>query len=439
MNAHVTSTKSSRPAAVDLVVVGAGIIGCAIAAAAAGRGMSVAVIDAHTRPGFGSTSSSAGIVRVHALDIESSILADESERAWSSWREVTETPAGEAAASFVRCGSFLLDDAGDTLDRMAATMTSAAVRFDELDGDALAAELHGVDTRRFGPPALPETAGFWREPAERIERGLYTPASGYVADPALAAQNLAALAARRGATFVLGARVVGFPTAAGDRTTVMLDDGSGIEAQSVVNAAGPHSASVNRLAGVGGDFGVGLRIVRQELHLVPYPQGTVRAAHIVDGDLGINFRPEGDTGFLVGSNGAAVDGTEEIADPDEFLSEPTRDVWARHTTRIARRVPAAVVPHKPVGIAGLYDASEDWLPIYDRTDRPGFFVAIGTSGNQFKTAPVVGDLVVDIVRASLEGRDTDTDPVIVTLASGRTVDTGAFSRRRQPQTGGSRG
>ena len=30
----------------------------------------------------------------------------------------------------------------------------------------------------------------------------------------------------------------------------------------------------------------------------------------------------------------------------------------------------------------MYDVSDDWIPIYDRTDLDGFYVAIGTSGNQ---------------------------------------------------------
>ena len=31
---------------------------------------------------------------------------------------------------------------------------------------------------------------------------------------------------------------------------------------------------------------------------------------------------------------------------------------------------------------------EDWLPIYDRTYLDGLYVAIGTSGNQFKNAAI---------------------------------------------------
>ena len=45
------------------------------------------------------------------------------------------------------------------------------------------------------------------------------------------------------------------------------------------------------------------------------------------------------------------------------------------------------------GIVDLYDVSDDWLPIYDRSAIDCFYMACGTSGNQFKNAPVVGELM----------------------------------------------
>ncbi|GAB5469420.1 MAG: hypothetical protein Kilf2KO_24500 [Rhodospirillales bacterium] len=35
----------------------------------------------------------------------------------------------------------------------------------------------------------------------------------------------------------------------------------------------------------------------------------------------------------------------------------------------------------------LYDASTDWISIYDKSALPGFYMACGTSGNQYKNAP----------------------------------------------------
>ena len=44
------------------------------------------------------------------------------------------------------------------------------------------------------------------------------------------------------------------------------------------------------------------------------------------------------------------------------------------------------------GVVELYDAATDWIPIYDKSALPGFYMACGTSGNQYKNAPVAGRL-----------------------------------------------
>ena len=68
---------------------------------------------------------------------------------------------------------------------------------------------------------------------------------------------------------------------------------------------------------------------------------------------------------------------------------------------------------------GLYDVSNDWIPIYDRTEIEGYYLAIGTSGNQFKNAPVVGDLMTSVI---LRGADHDREPAELALpALGRRV------------------
>jgi sarcosine oxidase subunit beta len=439
MNQFVTSPKRSRQSA-DLLIVGAGVIGASVAVAASRAGLAVTVVDRGSRAGFGSTSSSAGIVRVHAFDRESCVLADESVSAWESWREFTETPGTDAVARFVRCGSYIFDDGSDAVERLAEVMRDSGVTYSELDAEGLASALPWMDTRRFGPPALPESVEFWQEPGALLPGGLFTPSSGYVADPALAAQNLADQAVRLGAELRLGVAVTGFSSLAGGVTRVELADGDHIDAAAVLNAAGPHSSRITELAAAGGDFGVTLGRVRQELHSFPLPPGVTDPAHIVDGDLGINFRPAGDEGVLVGGNGAAVDPVEIVEDPDRFREQPTRDAFQRHAARLALRVPGVEIPHRPVGIAGLYDVTDDWLPVYDRTERDGFFVAVGTSGNQFKTAPVVGGLMTEVIVAGLQGIDTDADPVVHRFSgSGREVALSAFSRRRVPQTGGSRG
>jgi glycine/D-amino acid oxidase-like deaminating enzyme len=99
--------------------------------------------------------------------------------------------------------------------------------------------------------------------------------------------------------------------------------------------------------------------------------------------------------------------------------------------RLARRLPDLAVPLRPTGLAGVYDVTPDWLPIYDRSSLDGFYLAIGTSGNQFKNAPLVGQMMLDLVDACEAGHDHDADPVTTDCHHiGRTLDLGTFSRLR---------
>ncbi|NHD15646.1 MULTISPECIES: hypothetical protein [unclassified Actinopolyspora] len=82
--------------------------------------------------------------------------------------------------------------------------------------------------------------------------------------------------------------------------------------------------------------------------------------------------------------------------------------------------------------------ADDWTPIYDRTDLPGFYVAIGTSGSQFKNAPVLGLLMNTLVQAVEGGADHDRAPVGVPLPhTGHVVDMTTFSRLRSVNTASS--
>ena len=96
------------------------------------------------------------------------------------------------------------------------------------------------------------------------------------------------------------------------------------------------------------------------------------------------------------------------------------------------------MPSKPAGVVGVYDVTEDWIPVYDRTSLDGYYVTIGTSGHGFKQAPFVGELMTALIDAVEGGHDHDAEPVVVTGSwTGVEVDLGHFSRRRVvvPQLG----
>ena len=69
------------------------------------------------------------------------------------------------------------------------------------------------------------------------------------------------------------------------------------------------------------------------------------------------------------------------------------------------------IPNNVQGIADLYDASDDWIPIYDKSDLHGFYMAVGTSGNQFKNAPVAGMMMNALIDYDEAGNDHDREPL----------------------------
>jgi len=80
---------------------------------------------------------------------------------------------------------------------------------------------------------------------------------------------------------------------------------------------------------------------------------------------------------------------------------------------------------------GLYDTTPDWIPIYDKSSLPGFYVAIGTSGNQFKNAPMIGPVMAELITRVENGQDHDLNPVQFHLPRlGRVINLGFFSRKR---------
>jgi sarcosine oxidase subunit beta len=75
--------------------------------------------------------------------------------------------------------------------------------------------------------------------------------------------------------------------------------------------------------------------------------------------------------------------------------------------------------------------SDDWIPIYDKSDLQGYYMAIGTSGNQFKNAGPVGHMMAELINQCEQGYDHDRNPLTVTARYTRLeLEVGFFSRLR---------
>ena len=414
----------------DVVIIGAGIVGSSSALELSRHGLDVVVVDKAGGAGMGSTSASSAIIRFNYSTWAGVAVSWEAKFLWEEWEQYLGYRDPNGLAQFHRCGKVVLDVPTLPRQKMVSLFDRAGVPYEVWDADTLAERIPGIDVGAFYPPKPVDSADFFDEPHGQLG-AVYTPDAGYVDDPRLAAANLAASAAHHGARFAFRRRVTSI-NRVGEVWRVEIDGHEPVEAPILLNAAGPWSSAVNELAGAAGDFTVEIKPMRQEVHHVRAPTdlpGTFPT--IADMDLGVYVRAESGGSMLVGGTEPECDPLEWVEDPDAADMRPSVKRFEAQVTRAARRFPELTVPNRPKGIAGIYDVAQDWTPVYDRTALPGLYVAIGTSGNQFKNAPVIGSLMHAIIDAVENGRDHDIDPVHYTCPrTGHVVDLGAFSRKR---------
>jgi sarcosine oxidase, subunit beta len=418
----------------DAVIIGAGVIGAALAFELATRGYRTLNLDRLPAAGYGPTSNSCSIVRAHYSSREGVAMAHEGFFYWQDWERYLGVEDEAGVARYVQSGTILLKSATGHHEKVLRHYRDLGVEFEEWGNDELQRRIPIYDTGAYWPPKRPSDPHFWDPPSAELDGAVFTPGSGYVNDPQLATHNLQRAAEAYGALFQFRAEVVEVRRGRAGVCGVTLSDGDQIDAPIVVNVAGPHSFLINRMAEVDQEMKVATRPLRHEVHHVPAPPGfdfEAAGFHTSDGDTGIYFRPESGNHILIGSEDPDCDPKLWIDDPDRYQRGITEAQWEAQVYRLARRIPTLAIPNERKGIVDLYDVSDDWIPIYDRSALPGFYMAIGTSGNQFKNAPVVGHLMAELIDRVQNGHDHDAHPVRVTAPyTGVELDTGFYSRLR---------
>jgi sarcosine oxidase subunit beta len=338
-------------------------------------------------------------------------------------------------ALYTERGTIMLMTEGHDHSSVIRLYDEVGVDYEVWDVDTLAQKMPIFDVHTFYPPRPVDDPSFWEDPDERLEGAVFTPQSGYVNDPLLATHNLFAAAKSVGCEFLFNSEVVEIRKEDGRTAGVTLKNGEQVDAPVVVNVAGPHSFVINRMAGVEKGMNIKTRALRHEVHHVPAPPNfnyEEKGHPVSDGDAGTYFRPEVGNKIAVGTEDPECDPREFIEDPDQFVYQVSADQFKRQVYRLARRVPDLPIPNEPAGVADMYDVSDDWIPIYDKSDLPGFYMAVGTSGNQFKNAAIAGLMMAELIDACENGREHDADPVKVTGPyTGLTLNAGFYSRLRE--------
>jgi sarcosine oxidase subunit beta len=419
----------------DAVIIGAGVIGAATAFELARKGYRTLNIDKLPASGYGPTSNSCAIVRAHYSSWDGVAMAYEGFFYWQDWDGYLGVVDDAGTARYMQSGTILLKSATGHHEKVLEHYRTLGVEHEEWDRSTLVERMPIYDTHAFWPPRRPSDPHFWDQPDAELDGAIYTPGSGYVNDPQLATHNLQRAAEAHGGEFLFKAEVAEIRRDDGRVKGVTLGDGHEIDTPIVVNVAGPHSFVINRMAGVEETMKVKTRALRHEVHHVPAPPDFDFEAdgfHTSDGDTGIYFRPESGNHILIGSEDPDCDPRVWVDNPDRYDRHVTEAQWEAQVYRLARRIPTLRIPNDRKGIVDLYDVSDDWIPIYDRSDLGGFYMAIGTSGNQFKNAPVVGHVMAELIDRVEHGHDHDNEPLKVkTRHLGVDLDMAFYSRLRE--------
>jgi glycine/D-amino acid oxidase-like deaminating enzyme len=395
----------------DVVVVGAGIVGCSAAYFLARRGLSVAVVERGSVHGEQSRKN-WGFVRQQGRDPSELPLMIESNRLWRG----LEAELG-ADIEWTQGGNLALAADADRTALFEAWLPAAREA--------------GLDSRIVRPQEL---AGIVPGLAGRWAGGLYTPSDGH-ADPEKATDALARAAVAHGAELELGCAVEDVITRNGAVSGVVTERGE-IAAEWVVCAAGAWSWRLARRLGLG----LPQRWVRGTVaRTTPAPPVTPCAVW----GPGVAFRQRRDGSFNIAAGGAldhdvTLDSLRQVR---FFLPSfwKNKSMFRFHVGRPLVRSLAAALPGSrarrhplvwdrayepapnpakvsrsfdelrrllprlpPLGIArrwaGYIDATPDLLPVLGAVAAPrGFVLATGFSGHGFAMGPIAGRLVSELI------------------------------------------
>jgi glycine oxidase len=360
----------------DVIVIGGGIIGCAIARELARRGGKVKLFEART-VAAGATQASAGILAPYIEGHDRGSLFDLTLRSLALYDDFIREVADDSGSTidYRRCGSLEIpsdESTAEVLRRNARESADAGLQW-----------LTGDEARQL-EPALPPT----------IPGALLSPMHGYVAVPALT-EALAWAALRHGAEIETARHIRSIVTE-GDGISVVADDGSSWKAGTVVIAAGSWTSQL-----VPDDGGATVRPVRGQLIRLTWSGKPL--AHVIWGRE-CYVVPWQDGTLLVGAT------VEDVGFDERTTAAGVRDLLDAVCELIPEAWGATFVEAR----AGLRPATDDGLPVIGRSRRnPVIVYATGHYRNGVLLAPLTAAIVADLLI------DDRHDPALALTSPGR--------------------
>jgi glycine oxidase len=363
----------SRPS--DIIVIGAGVVGCAVAYELARRGASVEIVD--ERPvGMGATQASAGILAPYIEAREDSPLLDLTVRSLGMFDDFVARVATDSGLTIPYRRTGTLDVAFDDREMLELRKTAEVLRVRGVP--AVTLDAAGVQSEE--PQVAASAIG-----------GLLIETHGFVAASDLT-RALATAARRHGAQLLEQSPVRRIALVDGD-VVVETERGS-LSGSAVVLAAGSWSGGIT-LDGVA--TAVPVRPVRGQLLSLGWSGTALRR---VTWSSRCYLVPWDDGTLLVGAT------MEEVG----FDERTTVDGVSRLLEAVRATLPQAAACGFRGARVGLRPATPDGLPIIGPSAvMPNLMYATGHYRNGVLLAPLTAQLVAD---AMLDGQVDPLTPAV---------------------------
>ncbi len=355
----------------DVVIVGAGITGCATALAMADAGASVEVIEGYRPAAMASGWTLAG-VRQSGRDPAELALARAAVEIWQTLDARLGAPTGYRQGGNLRLAR--TEAEAGIIRALVTSQSKAGLAMELLDGQAA----------RQIAPAL----------SEGILLASWCPSDGH-ADPVATVEGFRRAAERSGVRFRTGLKVTAVTT---------VKTRAGTQFVSLATAEGPIAAGRCLLAaGVQTNAlldGLGLRIpitlpMVSVFQTVPLPMCLGPVIGVANADLAVRQQIDGRFRF---TGGAEHTGAQLDLSGEEPAVHPQAASLARTVSLVSGVLP--MMSQAPIARiwGGLLDLTPDALPVLDRAPGiDGLFVAAGFSGHGFGIGPAVGQAMATLV------------------------------------------
>ncbi|MEO8391743.1 MAG: FAD-dependent oxidoreductase [Chloroflexota bacterium] len=358
----------------DVIIVGGGIIGIAIANALAQRRYGRILVLERTYLGAGQTGAS--VASIEPLTVFPSMAALQ-RRSISVFKDFSQTIGGD-------CGFVQLP-----LAMFVPEAEVPALR------DALkAGQAAGSPVEELTPQAFLE-----KEPGTNLDQiaSVYYSTDAGFADPVLTLNAFADAARRNGVTIQQNTPVLSVKVEH-DRV-VGVETSEGIfSAPEVVLACGlwvdPLLSPLGLLSH--------LSFVRHYVVSLEMPPDAPHHS-VLDASFNFYFRPEKSGGLcLIGTDlRHQEDHFEDLHNPALEPPRVTQALALAVWERVVRRFPAMEAARLRKGYTAIADMSPDSQPLLGKLPLEGLFLAAGLSGIGFKIAPAVGESMAGLIAGSV--------------------------------------